>query len=57
MYDTEPLDSPHGRPESFHAELAKIRSDPAIRGLALRRAGKHDLAKTPSRRLTTRSPG
>jgi len=45
MYDTEPLDSPRGRPESFYAELAKIRSDPMIWGLALRRAGKHDLAQ------------
>jgi len=45
MYDTEPLDSPRGRPETFYAELAKIRSDPEIWGLALRRAGKHDLAQ------------
>ncbi len=45
MYDTEPLDSPRGRPGSFHAELAAIRSDPKIWSLALRHAGKHDLAQ------------
>lgn len=45
MYDTEPLDSRRVTTESFHAELAKIYSDPAIWGLALRHAREHDLAQ------------
>ncbi|HEY1347048.1 MAG TPA: sigma factor, partial [Streptosporangiaceae bacterium] len=32
-------------PPSFHDELTRIWRDPQIRGLALRRAGRHDLAE------------